>query len=376
MLSKTESGKLGAFLAPLTKTILDANGNPKVTTNGIRIHRLKTKLGTKQLPTAELELKDVRAHLVGPLDRGVSTISHILNVTRAHACMGSVAGWRRCLSIAKAFAQERSVWGVKLGELPLHLRTMAEMELKQRGSLHLALFTVALMSFNENGFPAEVNSHLPKDSIEARVVLRTLTATSKAVITKNASRGIQECMEALGGVGYIDDPDEPENIARAFRDANVNSIWEGTTNVLSSEVVRNLLKNDHVEVFSGWVNRAIQDIKDENLREALANSWSNLHCRLTSQESLALLGDGRRIMFSLAWVVVGVLLAVDAQRDDDQIAMELARRWVLHGESGMGEWLLPDVGGISAKAQFREGRERARWDHLIVWGGLNRESKI
>src|SRR5699024_2029388 len=105
LLAKTDSGRLSAFLAPLTKTVLDDNGSPKTTTNGIRIHRLKTKLGTKQLPTAELELKNVRAHLVGPLDRGVSTISHILNVTRAHACVGSVAGWRRCLSIAKAFAR-------------------------------------------------------------------------------------------------------------------------------------------------------------------------------------------------------------------------------------------------------------------------------
>lgn len=101
LLAKTETGKLCAFLAPLMKTIIDSNGKSKVVTNGIRIHRLKSKLGTKQLPTVELELKVVRTHLVGPLDRGVSTISHILNVTRAHACMGSVAGWRRCLSTAK-----------------------------------------------------------------------------------------------------------------------------------------------------------------------------------------------------------------------------------------------------------------------------------
>ena len=380
LLAKTETGKLSAFLAPLTKTIIDSNGQPKVVTNGIRIHRLKIKLGTKQLPTAEIELKDVRAHLVGSLDRGVSTISHILNVTRAHACMGSAAGWRRCLSIAKNFARGRSVWGTRLGELPLHLRTLAEMELKLRGSTHLVFFTIALMSFDENGFPGVVNAPLPKEGAEARVVLRTPTATSKAVITKTASRGIQECMEALGGVGYIDDPDDPENIARAFRDSNVNSIWEGTTNVLSSEVVRNLLNNDHAEVFNGWVNRAIQSIMDEGLRDALDNSSSNLHCRLMSGKgNVDLLGDGRHIMFSLAWVVIGLLLAIDAQRDNDQMATELARRWVLNGESGMGEWLLPDVGGVSAQALFHEGKERARWDYLIVWGdnqGRSGQSKI
>lgn len=373
LLAKTESGKLSAFLAPLTKTVADPNGKVKIMTNGIRIHRLKNKLGTKQLPTAELELKNVRAHLLGPLDRGVSTISHVLNVTRVHAFMGSVAGWRRCLSIAKAFARERSIWGVRLGELPLHLRTLAEIELKLQGSLHFAFFTIALMSFSENGFPVVDSpgsyAPLPKEGVEAKVVLRTLTATSKAVITKNASRGVQECMEAMGGVGYMDDPDEPENISRAFRDVNVNTIWEGTTNVLSSEVVRNLLKHDHVEVFSGWANRAIHGIGNEELRDVLSNSWHNLQHRLASgQASFNLLGDGRRIMFSLAWVVIGLLLAIDAQRDNDQVATELARRWILNGEGGVGEWLLPDVGGVSAKAQFHEGDERARWDFLLVWG--------
>ena len=94
------------------------------------------------------------------------------------------------------------------------------MELKLRGSLNLAFFTIALMSFTENAFPesdqAPKHVPLPKAGIEAQVVLRTLTATSKAVVAKSTSSGIQECMEAMGGVGYMDDPDEPENIARAF----------------------------------------------------------------------------------------------------------------------------------------------------------------
>lgn len=82
---------------------------------------------------------------------------------------------------------------------------------------------------------------------------------------KTASREIQECMEALGGVGYNDDPDKPEKIAHALQDLNINSIWEGTTNVLSSKFVQNLLNNDHVEVFSGWVNHAIHSIRSEEL---------------------------------------------------------------------------------------------------------------
>ena len=110
--------------------MIDSNGNPKVITNSIHTHILKTKLGTKQLPTAELELKDVCTYLVGLLDCSVSIISHILNITSAHGCMGSMVGWCCCLSIAKNFLQEQSVWGVQLRELPLHLSTLVEMELK------------------------------------------------------------------------------------------------------------------------------------------------------------------------------------------------------------------------------------------------------
>ncbi|UNI16583.1 hypothetical protein JDV02_003009 [Purpureocillium takamizusanense] len=374
LLAKTKSGKLSAFLAPLTKRVVDADGNEKIVTNGIRIHRLKSKLGTKQLPTAELELKDVRAHLVGPLDRGVKTISHILNITRAHSFMGSVAGWRRCLSTAKAFARARTTWGTPLWKLPLHLRTLADLELKHRGALHLAFFTVSLMSFTENGFPPSdtMGSYapIPHEGAEARVVLRALTATSKAVIAKNTSSGIQECMEAMGGVGYIDEPDEPENLARAFRDSNVNTIWEGTTNVLSSEVVRNLVKDDNLEVLSSWFERVIGGIENKEHRQALSGSWETLRRLLASGKGnfLDLLGNGRRIMFSLAWIVIGMLLAADAQRDGDAVANEVARRWLLNGEGGVGEWLLPHVGGIRTGAHFQEGDERQSWDMRLVWG--------
>ena len=179
--------------------------------------------------------------------------------------MGSMVGWCCCLSIAKNFLQEQSVWGVQLRELPLHLSTLVEMELKLQTLMHLVLFTIALMSFTENGFPVVADLLLPKEGVEVSVVICTLTATSRAVIMKTASREIQECMEALGGVGYNDDPDKPEKIAHALQDLNINSVWEGTTNVLSSKFVQNLLNNDHVEVFSGWVNHAIHSIRSEEL---------------------------------------------------------------------------------------------------------------
>lgn len=372
LLAKTESGKLSAFLAPLTKTEVAADGTTKVVTNGVRIHRLKNKFGTKQLPTAELELKDMRAHLVGPLDRGVATISHLLNVTRAWAFMGSLSGMRRGLSIAKRFASNRTVFGYPLWALPLHLRTLADVEVRVRGFVQLSLFTVSLMSYTENGYPepGSLQVPLPLPGEEATVVLRALTAASKAVVSKNAVITMQELMEALGGVGYMDDPDEPENIARALRDISVNAIWEGTTNVLSSEFVRHVLNRNHLEHLHAWLSRAIGGIRSKDYRETLQAAWQNLHSRLQQNKDYIfdVLSIGRSVMFSFSWIVVGVLLAWDAQRDNDELADEVARRSILNGEGGLREWMLPDVGNPTAKARFDEGKERAKWDCRLVWG--------
>lgn len=372
LLAKTESGKLSAFLAPLTKTVIDENGARKVVTNGVRIHRLKNKFGTKQLPTAELELKDMRAHLVGPVDRGVATISHLLNVTRAWAFIGSVSGMRRGLAISKQFATNRTVFGYPLWALPLHLRTLADIEVRIRGFVQLSFFTVTLMSFAENGFPEadKPAAPLPRAGEEAAAVLRALTATAKAVTSKNATITMQECMEALGGVGYMDDPDEPENIARAFRDISVNAIWEGTTNVLSSELVRHILNRNHLDHINAWLSRAIAGIRDNDYRETLQAAWKRLHGQLQDNKDYIfdVLSIGRGVMFSFSWIVVGVLLAWDAQRDNDVLAGETARRSILNGEGGFKEWLLPGIGAPGPRARFDESKERAKWDCRLVWG--------
>lgn len=375
LLAKTESGKLSTFLAPLRKTIIDSDGKERVVSNGVRIHRLKNKLGTKQLPTAELELKDMRAHLVGPLDKGIPTISHILNITRAHTFLGSAAGWRRALSIAKSFTKARTTLDQPLWTLPLHLRTLADIETKLRGSLHLGFFTIALMSFSETSFPSVdskmKDAPMPQAGLETQVVLRALTAVAKAVVSKSAVAGVQECMESMGGVGYMDEPDESEyNVARIFRDTNVNAIWEGTTNVLASELIRHILNKDNLKVFSGWLERAISTLENDLYRTTLNKSWQNLKRKLENSKARVpeALSDGRRIMFSLAWILTGLLLAADAQRDQDEIANEISRRWILNGEGGAGEWLLPDVGGAGPNAQFQGSEERAKWDCRIVWG--------
>ncbi|KAH8423760.1 putative acyl-CoA dehydrogenase [Aspergillus melleus] len=371
LLAKTPSGKLSAFLAPLRKTVISQDGKTHEVSNGVRIHRLKNKLGTKELPTAELELKDMRAHLVGRLDRGVSMISPLLNVTRTHTFIGSLAAWRRAMSIAKNFAKARTTVGEPLWLVPMHLNLLADIELRHRGAMNLGFFTVAVMGVVENGGVSAPAPHLPTPGKEAEVVFRALTATAKAVVSKNAIAGIQECQEAMGGIGYMDEADEPEfNISRILRNTLVNSIWEGTTNVLASELVRHILKDDYVVVFSSWVGRVLGLIKNAEFSRVLKRVWSSFLTRLSATEHARLiLADGRRAMFTLAWVLCGALLALDAERDGDGVAGEIARRWILAGEGGVGDMVWRDIINRPVHAsQAILTDEHLRWDCRIVWG--------
>lgn len=372
LLAKTPSGKLSTFLAPLRKTVVGDDGVPREVSNGVRIHRLKNKLGTKELPTAELELVDMRAHLVGNLDQGVATIAPLLNVTRVHTFVGSLAGWRRAINITKSFAKARTTVGEPLWLIPMHLRLLADLEVKHRGVMNLAFFTVALMGIVENGGPQSAHAHLPRPGKEANIVFRALTATAKAVISKMAMAGIQECQESMGGVGYMDEADEPEfNISRILRSTAVNSIWEGTTNVLASELIRFLLKKDNFGIFAAWLSRTLGLIQTSGLREALATAWSAFQARISAsnQAPTAVLADGRRFMFTLAWILSGVLLAIDAERDHDPVTSEIARRWILSAEGGVGDMVFHDIVTVRANGTANSsGEEHLQWDCRIAWG--------
>ncbi|KAI5362107.1 Putative adaptive response protein AidB [Septoria linicola] len=374
MLAKTESGKLSLFVAPTKLTDIDpVTGEKRAITNGIRFHRLKTKFGTKPLPTAELELSNVRAWLVGPLDRGIPTIATLLNVTRTHNFITALSCWRRGMSIAKNFARQRTTLDQSLWQFPMHLRLLARMETKFRGLLNLAYFTTSLLSYIDYGHPspslsaAPSRSPLPKSGHQTTVMLRALTATSKAVICKLSCIALQECQEAMGGVGYMDEAGEPQyNISRLYRDTAANMTWEGTTNVLSSEVVRHLVNKDHLEVVADWARNAISGIDSGDMRGKLDEAWSTLSAKLRDGKDnmSALLAEGREMMFTFAWVVSGVLLAHDAQRDGDQVAVAVAQRWILQGE-GVDGFGCSDV--IVPGLETMRGRAGTVEDCMVVW---------
>lgn len=204
--------------------------------NGIRIHRMKNKLGTRYLPTAELELHGCVGELVGELGKGVSTISSVLNITRLYSSSGALCGLGMGLQIATRYAENRQVIGQKrLSDLPLHTATLVNVTVLYRALLQLFFANVHLLGKVESGVASE------KEALR----LRFLTPALKAFSATRASDAYVVLMESLGGQGYM----EENGLAEALRDLTVERIWEGTASILSLDLLRVLAQSGGAALF-------------------------------------------------------------------------------------------------------------------------------
>ncbi|NXU12391.1 ACD11 dehydrogenase, partial [Pardalotus punctatus] len=207
--------------------------------NGIEVQRLKDKLGTRQMATAELWLQGARAELISAEGRGVAAISNMLNVTRIHNVIGAVASMRRMISLSRDYARKRVAFGKLLKDHPLHMQTIARMEVQARGAFLLMMETVRLLGLAETNLASE----------QDQLLLRLLIPVAKLYTGKQASAVAVEAMESFGGQGYMEDTGLPV----ILRDTLVLSIWEGTTNILSLDVLRSLAKS-HGQVMAVFLS--------------------------------------------------------------------------------------------------------------------------
>jgi alkylation response protein AidB-like acyl-CoA dehydrogenase len=194
----------------------------------IQINRLKDKLGTRKVPTAELTLAGTPAQLVKGTTEGVRNIAPLLNITRLWNGISAVALMRRGLALAMDYARKRVAFGAPLAEKPLHMDTLAGLEAEAEAAFHLAFYVAELTG------RAETQSALDQE-LET-VLLRLLTPVMKLTTGKQAVLVLSEIIEAFGGAGYVEDTGLPQ----LLRDAQVLPIWEGTTNVLSLDTLRAL----------------------------------------------------------------------------------------------------------------------------------------
>lgn len=215
--------------------------NSKGQLNNIEIHRLKDKLGTKALPTAELSLKGTPAQLVGGMGDGIKKIANVLNITRIYNSICAVGHMRRALDLAQDFSRKREAFGKKLIDHPLHRATLNELEEDFRRCFALSFFVAHLLGKDEVG----------EISATERILLRTLTPIVKLYTGKKALTISSEVVEIFGGAGYVEDTGLP----RLLRDGQVFSIWEGTTNVLSLDMLRAFQREQALPVITEYLGQ-------------------------------------------------------------------------------------------------------------------------
>jgi putative acyl-CoA dehydrogenase len=211
-LAQTDRG-LSCFLVPRFL--------PDGTRNRFFLQRLKDKLGNRSNASSEVEYDDTWAQLLGEEGRGVPTIIEMVHHTRLDAAGAPVAMMRQALSQAVHHATHRRAFGKRLIDQPLMRGVLADLALEVEAGIVLG-FRVA-RAFDEAGRDAQ-----------AAAFSRIGTAVAKYWLNKRAPPHVVECLECLGGAGYIEESMMP----RLYREAPLNGIWEGSGNVICLDVLR------------------------------------------------------------------------------------------------------------------------------------------
>lgn len=188
--------------------------------NTVRIQRLKDKMGNRSNASAEVEFTDALGRRVGAQGRGIATLVEMASTTRLDCVLGSAAVMRQALVQALHHACHRRAFGALLIHQPLMRQVLADLALESEAATHLAMRLARSLDASDD--PAE------------QALRRILTPAAKFWVCKRTVEAAAECMEVWGGNGYIEDGPMP----RLLREAPVNSIWEGSGNVMCLDVLR------------------------------------------------------------------------------------------------------------------------------------------
>lgn len=266
--------------------------------NNIIINRLKNKLGTKALPTAELTLNGTESLLIGEIGKGVKQISVLFNITRIYNAICSISAMRRAIYLVYDYSNKRKAFGKNILEHPLHLKTINDMEKEFQHCFLTTFYTVYLLGKEENNITDN----------DEKALLRLLTPIIKLYTAKKAIEIVSESLECFGGAGYIEDTGLPV----LLRDTQVLSIWEGTTNILSLDVLRALVKDNSLPIFTDKINKIISKIPNNFMIEEKANiinmleSINNFYIKNINNKDL-MEYEARNFSFSLFKIISSAL---------------------------------------------------------------------
>jgi putative acyl-CoA dehydrogenase len=222
---------------------------PDGTRNAFHIQRLKDKLGNHSNASSEVEFHGAWARMVGEPGRGVPTIIEMVGHTRLDCVIGGAAGMRTGVVNATHHAAHRSAFGKLLVDQPLMQNVLADLCVESEAATALAMRLAR--AYDEAG--AEAPASGSDDLSDAHLFKRLATAVGKYWVCKRAPNHAFEALECLGGNGYVEESGMP----RLYREAPLASIWEGSGNVMSLDVLRAHVRTPRsLEVFMHEVREA------------------------------------------------------------------------------------------------------------------------
>jgi len=286
VLAQTPEG-LGCFLLPRVL--------PDGSRNAVRLLRLKDKLGNRSNASAEIELDAAVGWLVGAPGRGVATIVEMVALTRLDCVLGTSALMRQAVAQATHHARHRWAFGRRLADAPLMQNVLADLAVESEAATTLALRLAGAVDRTE------------RDRDEHENALRRIgTAVAKYWVCKRGPALAAEALECLGGNGYV----EESVLPRLYREAPVNSVWEGSGNINALDVLRALVRSPAAgEALLAEVDRAAG--ADTRLDLAAAGLRHDVGALLSSPDgvgSAAVERGARRLVERMATVLAGSLL--------------------------------------------------------------------
>jgi acyl-CoA dehydrogenase len=227
---------------------------PDGSRNSYTINRLKDKLGTRSMASGEVTFTNTFAHLISGPGKGFIHMTEMLNLTRVWTGMGSLAGMRRALLESQVHAAGRLAWNQSLDSFPLMRQMLLDLTLEVESCAALQFFAVQTLQRVDDG------------GTGAQPLLRILTPLVKYYISKRSQWVVQEAMEIRGGNGYIEDWPN----ARLVRDADVNAIWEGSSNIVALDVARAMSREGAGVALFGALNEKLAALREPAVARAAA----------------------------------------------------------------------------------------------------------
>eukprot|EP00010_Vexillifera_abyssalis_P001950 CAMPEP_0201562132 /NCGR_PEP_ID=MMETSP0173_2-20130828/79158_1 /ASSEMBLY_ACC=CAM_ASM_000268 /TAXON_ID=218659 /ORGANISM="Vexillifera sp., Strain DIVA3 564/2" /LENGTH=447 /DNA_ID=CAMNT_0047976673 /DNA_START=443 /DNA_END=1786 /DNA_ORIENTATION=- len=244
---------------------------------GLRFQRLKNKLGNLSNASSEVEYHGAWGELIGEEGKGIKTIMTMVAHTRLDCALGSAGQMRQCVVQAVNHCRQRSAFGNLLSNQPIMQNVLADLVLETEASALQALYLAHVFDTNPS-------------------LARILTPITKYWVCKRLPMVAYEALECFGGNGYVEDS---SMMPRLYRDAPLNSIWEGSGNVQALDVLRVVQKNpESLQEMLNWLGSVGKQASNQHFNKALASLVSSLDTMMAQGTN-----DLHTLQVNIRWIV-------------------------------------------------------------------------